>query len=102
MDLLMVILATWRLTALLCYDDWFAWLRQLARVDFVDTSGRPITVLGRILYCFWCTSIISAIITTIVFVLGVRMPIYMLAASGGAIILHHWTRIVRDVNYGSN
>lgn len=97
-DVLIAVLATWRLAALLCYEDMFEWLRQKAQVDFTDLkTGRPITRMGRILSCFWCCTLVASPFVVVAMVLNLRWVVIVLAASGGSIILQHWTRINRYV-----
>lgn len=97
LDLSLAILATWRISALLCYDYMFEWLRQKANIDFVDEDGRPITKMGRILSCFWCTSFWVGILVAVLLALGLHWVLLPLAISGGAILMQHWTRLNRDV-----
>lgn len=96
-DIVVLSLAVWRTAALLCYDDLFHWLRMWAKVDFTDSSDRPITFVGRVLSCFWCASLVAVLFVFLLWETNCKLLVYMLASSGGAIILHHWTRIVRDV-----
>jgi hypothetical protein len=96
-DLLLGVLATWRLSALLCYDYSMEWLRQLAKVDFVDDQDVSITYAGRILSCFWCTSLFVGIQVVVLLIFKLHWTLLPFALSGGSIILNHWTRIVRDV-----
>lgn len=96
-DILLVVLATWRLASMLAYERMFEWLRQRAQIDFVDDEGAPITRLGRILSCFWCVTLMVAPLVVWMLVLNMRWLLLFLAASGGAIILQHWSRINRYV-----
>jgi hypothetical protein len=83
---------------MLAYEDMFEWLRQKAKVDFVDNeTGKPITRMGRILSCFWCTTLYASPFVVVAMALNMRWLLLVLAASGGSIILQHWTRINRDV-----
>ncbi len=98
-DVLIAVLATWRLAALLCYEERFEWLRQKAKVDFVDPeTGIPITRMGRILSCFWCCSLYVAPLVVVTMIFNMRWLLIVLAASGGSIILQHWSRLHRYVD----
>ncbi len=92
-DLLIAALAVWRLSAMLVYEGMFEWLRQKAQVDFVDDNDVPITRMGRVLSCFWCTSLYVSPFVIILMVLNMRWLLLYLAASGGSILLHHWSRV---------
>jgi hypothetical protein len=95
--LLVAILATWRMAALLVYEHWFLWLRQLVHTDFVDDEGRPLGFLGKVLGCFWCTTFVVAIAVSCLMILEWDWVLIPFALSAGAIALNHWTRIVRYV-----
>jgi hypothetical protein len=84
------VLATWRLAQLLHGEDgpWeiFAKLRDLAGIRYNEYS-RPVSdsQVGKMLLCFWCTSIWAAIIIAI---LDRRFdPVEILAHSAGAILI---------------
>ena len=68
-ELIVGILATWRLTALLHYEDGpkgiFEKLRQRVRA-FEEKDGKPVTFLGGLLSCFWCLSVWTGLVTSIV------------------------------------
>lgn len=99
-EFLILSLAVWRITALLVYDKIAQPLRDLAKVEFLDETDTPITFWGRILSCFWCTSIVVAfVILPLTFWRLWKWALLPFAASGAAILLNHWTRIVRDVRY---
>lgn len=89
------LLAVWRLTALLVYDDWFQWLRDKAGVDYVDETGEPKTFWGRMFACFWCTSILVSVPITLLLISPIWVTIVPFALSGGAVLLNHLTRIFR-------
>lgn len=93
------ILATWRLTALLHYEDGpkgiFEKLRQRVRA-FEEKDGKPVTFLGGLISCFWCLSVWVAMGLSIVSIvlditakdnLLLRVVLYTLAYSAGAIIV---------------
>jgi len=101
MSLLILILATWRLTALFVYDDVLQWLRERARVHLLDENDRPRTFWGKVLGCFWCTSLLVGAILGLWKVLLPELVWVFLpfALSGAAILVNHLTRIHRDVRY---
>ncbi len=84
------ILATWRLTQLLHHEmgPWevFAKVRDLAGIRYNEYS-EPISdsQIGKMLLCFWCTSIWAALIVA---VLDRRFNLVeILAHSAGAILI---------------
>lgn len=88
-ELLIGILATWRISALLCFDagpfDIFQRLRDLAeRWEF----------LSGLLGCLWCTSMWVGFYVALFMITVWKLPYYWLALlpfafSGGAILLTH-------------
>ena len=99
--LLTLILATWRLTTMLVNETGpfkvFKNLRDAVGVGLEDDVGDPLTFLGGLLSCTWCTSVWIA--AGLVFVAAPLIPAlciswagivyYMLtvfAVSGGAIL----------------
>ena len=96
MKIVLLILATWRLTALLVYDKWFEWLRDTVKVYAVDELGEPVLFWGQVLNCFWCTSLITGTVLLAMAHLNIWLPIWLFALSGGAVLLNHITRIFRD------
>jgi hypothetical protein len=90
------VLAVWRLSAILSYDYWTQWLRNFAKVYQEGADGHPKTLLGKVLGCFWCSSLASSIAVLILVVLGLDWIVWLLALSGGAILLNHVTRIYRE------
>ncbi len=94
MKLIVGILATWRVASLLYKEDgpWevFAQIRDIAGVRF-DELSRPVSdnQVGKMLTCFWCTSIWAAILVGLL----ERRPnlVSILAHSAGAIILRELT-----------
>ena len=98
MEFMILALATWRVTALLVYGDWFLWLRTRAKVHIVDEAGEPTTATGRVLACFWCASIfVGAMFGGLCGWGTVAGRIVLsLALSGAATLLNHFSRIYRD------
>lgn len=87
--LLIGILATWRISALLCYDD--GPLDVFRRIR--DWAARW-AFLSGLLGCFWCTSVWVGVGVSMFMVAVLRLPLYWLALlpfafSGGAILLTH-------------
>ena len=86
MNLLIGILATWRLTSLLHKEDGpfdvFALARDAAGVRF-DELSRPYSdnPVGKALTCFWCTSMWAGLIV------GRGSIVRALAYSAGAILI---------------
>src|SRR4030042_5763963 len=90
MNLLTGILATWRLTNLLHKEDGpfdvFGKLRDLAGVRY-DEMSNPVSdsQIGKMLSCFWCTSITASVIVAI---FKRRLSLSeILASSAGAILI---------------
>lgn len=80
-----LILATWRVTYMMLYEDGpymtFRKLRLGARVGEVDAP-----VIGQAMACFWCFSIwVGAVIA-----LMPQWAVRSLAASAGAIAFDEW------------
>lgn len=80
LDLLLLILATWRLTSLLVQEAGpfrvFQWMRE-----HIPHGG--------LLECVWCCSVWCAALLYIVF-LYVQWPVWILAVSAGAILYDRW------------
>ncbi len=89
-NLLIGILATWRLTSLLHKEDGpfdvFALARDAAGVRF-DEFSRPTSKnqIGKMLTCFWCTSMWAGLI------IGRGSIVRALAYSAGAILVKELT-----------
>jgi len=89
-NLLIGILATWRLTSLLHKEDGpfdvFALARDAAGIRF-DEQSRPYSdsQIGKMLTCFWCTSMWAALIVSR------GSPVKALAYSAGAILIRELT-----------
>jgi hypothetical protein len=89
-DLLIGILATWRLTSLLHNEDgpfdMFALARDAAGVRY-DELSRPVSdnPVGKALTCFYCTSVWAGLI------IGRGSIVRALAYSAGAILVKELT-----------
>lgn len=86
------ILATWRLTSLICYEsgpfDVFEKIRWHVGVYFEDEQGVSLTFWGRLLSCLWCTSIWIATLVTMVLLTKHWHILIPFALSAGSIIIH--------------
>lgn len=91
--LLVLVLATWRITAILVYDDFMDWLRDRAKVWVVDEQGHPKTFWGKILGCFWCASILVGVPLSVLALSRYWGALWIPAASGAAILLNHIARV---------
>ena len=91
MELLVKILATWRLSALLVYDRGpfriFQRLREEAGVLYLDKDGWPSGFWGQLLSCTWCVSVWVAVLVWLIDKTPLRWALKPLALSGGAILL---------------
>lgn len=96
-ELLIGVLATWRIAAFLVYEHWTEGLRQRAGVYILGDDDLPQDIAGRVLACFWCVTMLVSLPVTLVLLYRWWWALLPFALSGGAIILNHWTRIVRDV-----
>lgn len=84
MIILSAILATWRLTSLLCYEDGPATMFERLR------SCKPLTSL---LSCFWCTSVWAAIpFAYLITDSWQTWPVSWLGLSAGAIIVEEMVK----------
>lgn len=94
-ELLIMVLATWRISIFLVYDDLFNGMRERMNVGMTTESGLPINPIAWMLDCFWCCSIIIALLVSLlspcVSILEILMRPF--AISGGAIMLHYMCRI---------
>jgi hypothetical protein len=91
-------LAVWRVSCLLVYEDAFEWLRQRVGVGMFDVdTGKPITIGGSLLSCMWCCSLALSVPLGVATALCLRefagVVLYPLAISGGSILLHHFSRM---------
>lgn len=69
-------LASWRLASLLHTEDLFEWLRKWIGIEH-DESGYPFSyptnLWGKIFDCFWCLSLVTSGLMTIVAVLAAQV-----------------------------
>jgi hypothetical protein len=98
MDFIVLSCLIWSLTTLICYSKTTEWLRAEMGVYQVDDQGQPLTGMGRVLSCFWCTAWILSLVLCWFWIgsWGWRTPLVGLAASGLAILVNHWSRMERD------
>lgn len=94
-EMVIMILATWRISMLLVYDDIFCRLRERVGVGMTKENGSPINIWSWILSCFWCCSLVIAalmhLLSPCVSVLVMSMRPF--AVSGGAILMHYMARM---------
>jgi len=96
---ILAVLAIWRLTAMLVYDDAAQGIRDHFGVGMEDDDERPIGLGAAFLGCFWCCSIpVSAIMTIVLAIFSPGMTVMEVvlcpwALSGAAILLNHNARI---------
>jgi hypothetical protein len=86
-------LATWRITAYLVYESNGQWIRDAAKTYAVDEDGTPVTLWGKVLSCFWCTSLIVSGVCGGASLLSIWWVLLPFAVSGAAILLNHVARI---------
>lgn len=94
--LLLAILATFKIAMILVHEKWGEGVREWAKVWMQDKDGIPLTRLGRILSCFWCTSFLVAIPLAI-WALGwnTHAIIGGCAIGGAVVLLYHWSGMHR-------
>lgn len=95
MIFLMGVLATWRITALLVYGRWGEVIRYKLGTHMLRDDGLSISPVGRVLQCFWCTSLMVALPFAGLCGTGnwQYWLLWVFALSGGAILLNHLCRI---------
>ncbi len=94
----LAVLACWRIASLLTYDKTLLFLRTWAGVYYpIGEDGLPEKFLGKILDCFWCNTMIGAVVVFGLYLIGAWYLVAALGLSGGAILLNHYSRIYRDV-----
>lgn len=100
-ELIILILATWRISMFLVYDGATKNLRD--RVGVGVTKGehddRPVNPIAWMLGCFWCCSLIAAALLNLLAPCAGTVDIILrpLAVSGGAILIHYLCRIQLQV-----
>lgn len=90
---LLAILSAFRLTSFLVYERWTEKLRMRAGVDFEDENGYPITFWGKVLGCFWCTSLLTSVVTVAIAYTALWWLLLPLGVSAAVILLNHIARI---------
>ncbi|MCD5324658.1 MULTISPECIES: DUF1360 domain-containing protein [Pontibacillus] len=101
-ELIILVLASFRITRLLVYDTITEWLRrpfhkEIEQVNgegeteiFIEAKGRGLQkFIGELLSCHWCTGVwVSALVYGTFLYLPVLIPLWIVfAISGGAAIL---------------
>ncbi len=100
MTLLVLILATWRLSSLLVSEDGpadvFAKIRMKAGVRYDEYSNAYGTnVVSQALTCVWCTSVWVGLFWAILYLVSVDVSFYMalpFGLSGGAILINQFVK----------
>lgn len=85
-DLLVIVLAAWRLAYLAVRED--APFRLMARF-------RARTTLGGMLTCIYCSSVWTAALTLLLWHWGMHIVVLIFAISGGALMLAAFTGVNR-------
>lgn len=80
-DLLTLALATWRLAYMLVKETGPAAIFERARADIPH---------GGLLHCVYCASVWCALLLWLLWSLGWRWPVRVLAGSGLAVLLHRY------------
>lgn len=92
LELVLGILATWRVTSLFVYEEgpWelFEKLRYKTGVYFLNPdTEQPETMLGKLLSCFWCTSIWVAALVGLILTQSWTIIVVVPSLSAGAILI---------------
>jgi hypothetical protein len=90
-----LLLAAWRITAFLAYERWTETLRTRLGVDMVDDEDVPISFCGKVFGCFWCLSLVAALLCCLLALVDMWVVLTLLACSGGVILLNHVSRVFR-------
>lgn len=88
-----LILAVWRVTCYAVYEKSGEWLRDAAKIWVVNERGEHLTRWGKVLSCFWCTSLYAAVLLAPIMFTDWWWLLVMPAASGAAILLNHIARV---------
>lgn len=86
---------TWRITSLLYIESSFTWLRKWIGIVEDEATGAmsyPCTLLGEIWECFWCLSLVVALVLAVSAYVLMDLNVYeailvWLASSTGALVL---------------
>jgi hypothetical protein len=91
-DLVVAVLATWRLSALLVLEDGpfdvFLNFRMFVGVYALGDDMRPKTFLGKLLECVWCTSVWAGVATFVISLTSFKYLLWPFAISAGAVIIN--------------
>ena len=87
--------ATWRVTSLLYIEAPFTWLRKLIGIvedETTKTMSYPCSLLGEIWECFWCLSLLVALVFAAITYALTDLNIYealvvWFASAAGALVL---------------
>lgn len=93
-QIIIAILATWRISAALFYEYTFATVRDRAGVHYLGSDGRPITFWGKQLSCFWCVTTWVGSVVGIIAMTPAWPILVPFAISGGAVLLSGGGRTV--------
>ena len=89
-------LVTWRVTSLLYDESAFNWLRRWLKIEEVDGAFLyPDKGLGKMWSCFWCLSLIVALVVAAVIVPLTWFRAWLigpmwLASAAGAVMVEKW------------
>lgn len=95
LQVVVLILAVWRLALLLTYEKSMQWLRDVLHTYELNEYGRPRRFLASIINCFWCNSLwLAALLWPVAFS---KFWTWLLpfAVSGAAVLLLHWSGTLR-------
>lgn len=83
--LIISILATWRLTCLICFDSGPFDLMSRIRLALYRVR------LGKLVECFHCTALwISSTLTILIYKLSIASLFLIIAIAGGATLIERW------------
>ena len=89
-------LVTWRVTSLLYDESAFEWLRKWLGIEEVDgVLHYPDNLLGEMWACFWCLSLVVALVIAAAVVPLTRFRPWLigplwLASAAGAVMVEKW------------
>jgi len=92
-ELIILILATWRVSHLLVYEDGF-----LNLADYTRRLANLTTHTGELFACVYCLSVWVGIVFALIWYAGGLVFLIPLALSGGAILLHRVRGFLQDVD----
>ena len=94
-ELTIMILAVWRISIFLVYDQLTQHLRERAGVHMLGRDDLPISFWSWMLGCFWCCSIVLALLVNLLSPCASLLVMLLrpFAVSGGAILVHYMARM---------